>query len=305
MNISQIRYTGFGGFIISKPEKKYQEFHQILTNEQIFKRKIDASVAHFEAMLKTFDMSLFGETVRDNEQEEFQIGELYSIMRKRYYGLKNTFEKAKANRDDLHKKIIGNGRARIIAENIFTKGKTKQLRELKRKMSKTPSAAIENEIGKLESEISSLMKEPRAEEKIQSIMLGVFEKNRPAIKEYEMAKKYADKVFKDLEFAKNDFYIIKAQFEKEKPSTRYRVNGKYSRSVPCSSLYPGGSFSRGARCNNPAIIAEALKGAAHPGNAVVRMNDKGDKMGTSITDWNLMNVYDKEELMNKRMMRYV
>lgn len=279
--------------------------HKTLKNEQAFKRKIDASISHFEAMLKTFNMALFEETVRDNEQEEFQIDELYSIMRKRYYGLKNTFEKAKANRDNLQKKVIGSGRARIIAENIFTKGKTKQLRELKRKMNRTPSAATEKEIGKLEKDISNFMSDPRAEEKIQSIMLGVFEKNKPAVREYEMAKKYADKIFTDLKLAKNDFYVVKQQFEKEKPSTRYKVNGKYSHSIPCSNLYPGGSFSRGARCNNPAIIAEALKGAAAPGNAVLRMNDKGDKMGTSITDWNLMNVYDKEELINKRMMRYV
>lgn len=76
--------------------------------------------------------AVFEEEIREDKKPSFSAKELYAIMRKKYYGWKKEYEKRKALCEKAKKSVISLERALQMAENSYTGGAEKELREVER-----------------------------------------------------------------------------------------------------------------------------------------------------------------------------
>lgn len=76
--------------------------------------------------------ALFDEQIRDDKQASYSAKQLYAIMKKKYYGWQKEYKKLLAQCEKAKKAVLSAERVEQMAENIYTGGAEKELRELNR-----------------------------------------------------------------------------------------------------------------------------------------------------------------------------
>ena len=206
------------------------------------------------------------------------------------------YEKALAN---YEQDVAENGKREIFFNNTnwtnlgvklqeqyyITKEKI-NLEETGRKLSDT-KIRLENELTRLEN----LCQTADAKEKIALISAGILHKNFKIVLEYEEARKRVGDLYEKLQEAKKRFNAFDDGYRSLKQNRVYRVITTNDDSHRTSSLKENELAT---------IIADALLGEPYAVQLVARFGDNNLEMEK---DWEMMSELDKDELINKMMVR--
>lgn len=146
---------------------------------------------------------------------------------------------------------------------------------------------LENELTRLEN----LCQTEEAQEKIALLAAGILYKNLKTTLEYEEAKKRVGDLYEKLQEAKKRFNAFEDGYKQLKQNRVYRVIQPESNSTKTSALKENELV---------AIIADALLGESYAVQLVARFGDDNLEMDK---DWEMMLESDKDELINKKMVR--
>ena len=146
---------------------------------------------------------------------------------------------------------------------------------------------LERELTRLES----LCQTEEAQEKIALVAADILYKNLKILQEYEEAKKRVGDLYDKLQEAKKRFYAFDDGYRSLKQNRVYRVIQTESNSTKTSALKEN---------ELAAIIADALLGEEYAVQLVARFGDNNLEMEK---DWEMMSEFDKDEIINKKMVR--
>ena len=174
---------------------------------------------------------------------------------------------------------------KLQEQYYLTKAKIR-LEETGRRLSYT-KIRLDNELTRLEG----LCKMEDAEEKIALLAAGILHKNLKIVLEYEKAKKRVADLYEKLQEAKKRFNAFDDGYKQLKQSRVYRVITTNDDSHRTSDLKENELAT---------IIADALLGEPYAVQLVARFGDNNLEMEK---DWEMMTELDKDELINKKMVR--
>lgn len=174
---------------------------------------------------------------------------------------------------------------KLLEQYYITKEKI-NLEETGRRLSHT-KFRLENELTRLEK----LCQTEEAQEKIALIAADFLLKNLKIALEYEEAKKRIGDLYEKLQEAKKRFNSFDDGYKQLKQNHVYRVIQPESNSTKTSDLKENELV---------AIIADALLGEPYAVQLVARFGDNNLEMEK---DWEMMTELDKDELINKMMVR--
>ena len=160
------------------------------------------------------------------------------------------------------------------------------MEETERKLSET-KIQLDNELARLES----LCQTETAKEKIALIAASILHKNLKIAHEYESAKKLVADLSKKLHVAEKRFNTLNDNHSSKKQNRLYRVIQPVNHSAKTTALKEN---------ELTAIIADALMGEPYAVQLVARFDDNALEMEK---DWEMMSELDKDELINKKMIR--
>ena len=179
-----------------------------------------------------------------------------------------------------------NNRAEMFqAQYYLTKTKI-NLEETGRRLSEI-KIRLENESTRL----GNLCKTKEAQEKIALLTASILHKNLKIVLEYEEAKKRVGDLYEKLQEAKKRFNAFDEGYRSLKQNRVYRVIQPESNSTKTSALKENELV---------AIIADALLGEPYAVQLVARFGDNNLEMEK---DWEMMSELDKDELINRKMVR--
>ena len=171
------------------------------------------------------------------------------------------------------------------AQYYLTKEKI-HLEETGRTLSNT-QIRLESELTRLEN----LCKTEEAQNKIALIAADILHKNWKIVLEYEEAKKRVGDLYEKLQEAKKRFKAFDEEYRSLKQNRVYRVIQPESNSTKTSALKEN---------ELAAIIADALLGEPYAVQLVARFGDNNLEMEK---DWEMMTEFDKDEIINRKMVR--
>ncbi len=146
---------------------------------------------------------------------------------------------------------------------------------------------LENELTRLER----LCRTKEAQEKIALLAADILHKNLKIAQEYEAAKKRIGDLYEKLQEAKKRFNAFDEGYRSLKQNRVYRVIQPESNSTKTSSLKEN---------ELTAIIADALLAEPYAVRLVARSTGNNLEMEK---DWEMMSELDKDELINKKIVR--
>ena len=171
------------------------------------------------------------------------------------------------------------------AQYYLTKEKI-NLEETGRRLSET-KLRLESELTRLER----LCQTKEAQEKIALLAADILHKSLKIVLEYEEAKKRVADLYPKLQEAKKRFNAFDEGYRRLKQNRVYRVIQPESNSTKTSNLKENELV---------AIIADALLGEPYAVQLVARFGDNNLEMEK---DWEMMSELDKDELINRKMVR--
>ena len=171
------------------------------------------------------------------------------------------------------------------AQYYLTKEKI-NLEETGRRLSET-KLRLESELTRLER----LCQTKEAQEKIALLAADILHKSLKIVLEYEEAKKRVGDLYDKLQEAKKRFNAFDEGYRRLKQNRVYRVIQPESNSTKTSNLKENELV---------AIIADALLGEPYAVQLVARFGDNNLEMEK---DWEMMSELDKDELINRKMVR--
>ena len=171
------------------------------------------------------------------------------------------------------------------AQYYLTKEKI-NLKETGQRLSNS-KIRLENELTRLET----LCKTQEVQEKIAFLAADILHKNLKIAHEYEEAKKRVGDLYQKLQEAKKRFNAFDEGYRSLKQNRLYRVITTNDNSHRTSDLKENELV---------AIIADALLGEQYAVPLVVCLDGKFLEMDK---DWELMSELDKDELINKKIVR--
>ena len=174
---------------------------------------------------------------------------------------------------------------KLLEQYYITKEKI-SLEETGRRLSYT-KIRLENELTRFEK----LCQTEEAKEKIALLAAEFLHKNLKIALEYEEAKKRVGYLYEKLQEAKKRFYAFDDGYKQLKQNRVYRVIQPESNSTKTSALKEN---------ELAAIIADALLGEPNAVPLVARFGDNNLEMEK---DWEMMTEFDKDEIINKKMVR--
>lgn len=174
---------------------------------------------------------------------------------------------------------------KLLEQYYITKEKIR-LEETGRRLSYT-KIRLENELTRLEK----LCQTEEAKEKIALIAADILHKNLKIAQEYEEAKKRVAHLYPKLQEAKKRFNAFDDGYKQLKQKRVYRIIATDADSTKTSALKEN---------ELAAIIADALLGEPYAVQLVARFGDDNLEMEK---DWEMMTELDKDELINKMMVR--
>ena len=160
------------------------------------------------------------------------------------------------------------------------------LEETERNLSET-KIQLDNESTRLES----LCQTEEAQEKIALLAASILHKNLKIAHEYESAKKLVADLSKKLHVAEKRFKALNDSSSNKKQNRLYRVIQPVNDSAKTTSLKEN---------ELTAIIADALMGEPYAVQLVARFDGNALEMEK---DWEMMTEFDKDEIINKKMIR--
>lgn len=173
-----------------------------------------------------------------------------------------------------------------LRELYYLTKKRIHLEETERKMAQT-KIQLDKELARLES----LCQTENAQEKIALIAASILHKNLKIAHEYEEAKKFVADLSKKLHVAEKRFKALKDNYSSKKQNSLYRVIQPVNDSAKTTSLKEN---------ELTAIIADALMSEPYAVQLVARLDGNNLEMEK---DWELMSELDKEELLDKEIVR--
>jgi len=173
-----------------------------------------------------------------------------------------------------------------LQEQYYITKEKIRLEETGRRLSDT-KIRLENELTRLEK----MCQTEDAQEKIALIAADILHKNLKIALEYEEAKKRVADLYEKLQEAKKRFNAFDDGYKQLKQNRVYRVIQPESNSTKISALKEN---------ELAAIIADALLNEPYAVQLVARFGDDNLEMEK---DWEMMTELDKDELINKMMVR--
>ena len=193
---------------------------------------------------------------------------------------------------EIHKREIffknvnwTNRGVKLLEQYYLTKEKI-HLEETERRLSKT-KIQLESELTRLEN----LCKTEDAQNKIAFLAASILHKNLKIAHEYEEAKKHVGDLYEKLQEAKKRFNAFDEGYRSLKQNRVYCVIQSESNSTKTSAL---------KKNELAAIIADALLGETYAVPLVARFGDNNLEMDK---DWEMMTEFDKDEIINRKMVR--
>ena len=173
-----------------------------------------------------------------------------------------------------------------LREQYYLTKKKIHLDETERKLSAT-KIRLDTEFARLDN----LCQTEEAKEKIAFLAANLLFKNLKIAHEYETAKKLVVDLSKKLQVAEKRFHALNDNYSSMKQNRLYRVIQPENNSTKNSAL---------KKNELATIIADALMGEPYAVQLVARFDDHALEMEK---DWEMMSELDKDELINKKMIR--
>ena len=160
------------------------------------------------------------------------------------------------------------------------------LQETERNLSET-KIQLDKELARLET----LCQTEIAQEKIVLLAASLFFKNLKIAQEYKAVKKLVSDLSEKLKVAEKRFYAFEEGYRSLKQNQVYRVITSHGDSNKTSTL---------KKNELAAIIADALLAESYAVQLVARFTGNNLEMEK---DWELMSEFDKDEIINKKIVR--
>ena len=173
-----------------------------------------------------------------------------------------------------------------LREQYYITKKKIHLENTERKLSAT-KIRLDTEFARLDN----LCQTEEAKEKIAFLAANLLFKNLNIAHEYETAKKLVVDLSEKLQVAEKRFHALNDNYSSMKQNRLYRVIQPVNHSAKTTSLKENELI---------AIIADALMGEPYAVQLVARSSGNNLEMEK---DWELMSELDKDELINKKMIR--
>ena len=158
--------------------------------------------------------------------------------------------------------------------------------ETERKLSAT-KIRLDTEFARLDN----LCQTEESQEKIAFLAANLLFKNLNIAQKYETAKKLVVDLSEKLQVAEKRFHALNDNYSSMKQNRLYRVIQPENNSTKNSALKEN---------ELAAIIADALMGESYAVQLVARFSGNNLEMEK---DWEMMSELDKDELINKKMIR--
>ena len=276
---------------------------------------------------------LFAQTMEES-QTSFKTHEVYDLIRRQYFGLKEEYENTFAQKYKIEREVISPERAIFMAKNIFVRGEYKRLREEIRRYKKAEQRLapkllayakeerdfqtrdwtvfprstflqqqyymlkertmlgiergrldqIKLSLQKKQSELDSLCMSHEAERKIEEIAAGILRNNYKFVRQLEEIETRAKELIPRINHVKEQMNALKERISHDKVNTRYRV-------TVSDTL---------TNTQAASLIADAILSDPKVVQLVARSNGNNLEMEK---DWELMSELDKDELLDKEIVR--
>lgn len=173
-----------------------------------------------------------------------------------------------------------------LREQYYLTKKKIHLENIERNLSAT-KIRMDTELARLEN----LCQTEKAQEKIALFAASILHKNLKITQEYEETKKLVTDLSTKLQVAKKRFKALNDNYASMKKSRLYRVIQPVNDSAKTTSVKEN---------ELAAIIADALMGEPYAVQLVARFDGNNLEMDK---DWEMMTEFDRDELINKKIIR--
>ena len=307
--------------------------HQILQANTYARKMLKRASEELDKAVDELRNALFAQTMEE-PQTSFRTREVYDLIRQQYRTLKKEKEDLFVTKFHLQRQIISPQRAIFMAKNIFVHGDYKRLREKIQRYKKDEQklapkllayakeekefqtrdwsvfprstflqeqyyltkqrTLLEVEKNRLDqiklsiqnkqSELESLCQPHEAQRKIEMIAAGILRKNLRFVRQLEKIETREKELIPRINHADEQMKALKDRIARDKINTRYRVT--------CSDMLPNSKAA--------SLIADAILFDPQVVQLVARSDGNNLEMEK---DWELMSELDKDELINRKIIR--
>ena len=277
--------------------------------------------------------ALFTQSLEE-PQTSFKTREVYDLIRRQYRALEKEYEDLSATKFQLQRQIISLQRALAMAKNIFVRGEYKRLREEMRRYKKDEQKLAQkslaynqeekqfqtrdwsifprstflqqqyyltkqrtllelerNRINQVklalqnkQAELEKLCQQHEAAKKIDEIATGILRKNYKFVRQLEEVENRDKELSERMNHTKEQMNALKERISRDKINTHYHV-------MVSDTL----SNTKAA-----SLIADAILSDPQAVQLVARFDGNNLEMEK---DWELMSELDKDELLDKKIVR--
>ena len=310
--------------------------HHILQDNSFARKKLKQACTNLDRAVDELRNAIVSRSGNNKNKDIFKTKEVYDLVRRHYFGLKKEYEKTLDLKFDLQQKIISPSRAFDMAKNSFLHGALKSLRESLRKYLKDEQLFSKNladfslrekifinrdwsvedrpiflqekyfidkhkilldieqhrllnlkiSLENRANELEQFCQKPQSQEKIQDIATGILRKNFKFVRRLEETDSRLKLLSQRITHAKKQMDALKSQLAIDNRHTCYKVVSSDNSSSSTESL--------------TSIIADAILREPDAVQCVARFDGDYFEMEKS---WVLMSVFDKAELIRKKMIR--
>ena len=307
--------------------------HQILQANTYARKMLKRTNIDLDKVIDDLRNALFAQYLEE-PQTTFKTREIYDLIRRQYRILKKEHENLFADKFHLQRQVISPQHAIAMAKNIFVHGDFKRLREDFRRYKKDEqrlaqkSLAYNQEEKQLQTrnwsllphstflqqqyyltkqrtlleleknrldkikfslqnkqvELEKLCQEHEAARKIEMITAGILRKNYKFVRQLEEIETRIKELIPRINHAKEQMNALEKRIALDKVNTRYRVT--------ISDTLPN--------IKAASLIADAILFDPQAVQLVARSNGNNLEMEK---DWELMSELDKDELLDKKIVR--
>ena len=307
--------------------------HQILQANTYARKMLKRASEELDKAVDDLRNELFEQTLEE-PQTSFKTREVYDLIRRQYFGLKKEYENTFAQKCKIQREVISPERAIFMAKNVFVRGGYKRLREeiwrykkeeqrlapkllayakeerefqtrdwtvfprstflqqqyylMKQRtmleLEKTRLDKIKLSLQNKQSELEKQCQEHEAARKIETIATGILRKNYKFVRQLEEIETRAKELIPRMNHAKEQMNALEKRVARDKVNTRYRMTVSDTLT------------------NNQAasVIADAILMEPQVVQLVARSTGNNLEMEK---DWELMSEHDKDELLDKEIVR--
>ena len=307
--------------------------HQILQANTHARKMLKRANIDLDKAVDELRNALFAQTMEE-PQTSFKTREVYDLIRRQYRTLKKKHEDLFATKFQLQRQIISPQRAIFMAKNIFVHGDYKKLREKIRRYKKeeqrlapkllaynkkekefqtrdwsvfprstflqqqyyltkqrTLLELARNRLNQIkltlqnkQAELEKLCQEQEAVRKIETIATRILRKNYKFVRQLEEVENHIKQIVERINHSKKQMNALEERISHDKVNTHYRV-------TVSDTLTNSQAAS---------LIADAILNEPQAVQLVARSDGNNLEMEK---DWELMSELDKDELLDKKIVR--